>query len=297
MPELPEVERFRTIAAAVCLGRTITNIYRAEDEIVFPFDVCGPIQVGNPIAPAVAVAALTGASVLGVHRKGKKLWFELDKAIWPVFSFGMTGSFQGQSASEKLKNSGVELRLSLETGDKLNSQWPPRFTKLLFTMDDGGELAFTNSRRFGRVEFVGDIKIHKALSCLGFDPMHEMPLLDRFYEMFVGRRGTIKGLLLNQSFVAGIGNWIVDEVLYMAGVKPDSKVPSLDKSQLNDIYHAMEFVITTAVSVGAEKALFPADWLFHLRWRGPPAKTVDGLLVRFDKVAGRTTVWVPELQS
>ncbi|MEM7234889.1 MAG: DNA-formamidopyrimidine glycosylase family protein, partial [Planctomycetota bacterium] len=82
MPELPEVERGRRIAESAFAGRTIVECHVADDDIVY-----------EGVPPKEIVAALKGRKVLGVHRRGKHLFFELDERPWPLFHFGMTGAF------------------------------------------------------------------------------------------------------------------------------------------------------------------------------------------------------------
>ncbi len=79
-------------------------------------------------------------------------------------------------------------------------------------LDDGNELAFTDIRRFARIRLIDDPPNEPPLNELGFDPILDMPKLDKFIELVSEKKGNVKGILLDQSFIAGIGNWIADEV-------------------------------------------------------------------------------------
>ena len=95
-----------------------------------------------------------------------------------------------------------------------DANWPPRFTRFVLVMDDGSEMAFTDIRRFARVRLVKDPLNEPPISELGPDPVLNMPTVDIFREMVRLKRGPIKKLLLDQSFLAGIGNWMADEARY-----------------------------------------------------------------------------------
>src|SRR5205085_12157861 len=137
MPELPEVEAARMIARKVAVGRRIVHVWCAGDRIVF--DRVGPERVKR---------ALVGRRVLGVHRHGKHLWFELDRRPWPCLHFGMTGGFHTAPGGPQ-----VTLKSSRRATD---ASWPPRFTKLRLVFDNGAELVLADARRLGRVRLRED---------------------------------------------------------------------------------------------------------------------------------------------
>ena len=79
-------------------------------------------------------------------------------------------------------------------------------------------MAFTDARRLGRIRLVDAVDpfTQPPLSELGFDPVHGMPTIDEFKSRTLKRRVPIKSLLLDQTFSAGVGNWVADEVLFQA---------------------------------------------------------------------------------
>jgi formamidopyrimidine-DNA glycosylase len=278
VPELPEVERGRKIAAAVAEGRTIKSVWADDDPIVF----------GNA-KPATIRRALKGRKVNAVCRHGKQLWFELDARPWPLFHFGMTGSFWAK-ADDAFK---------LRTGPKLDHQtWPPKFSKIHLIFEDGGELVMTNARRFGRILLRQDPRAEEPIAKLGFDPYLEPPAPKAFEADLKRRKATVKGLLLNQSFVAGLGNWMVDEILYQAQIAPQRPACSLQPDETRRIHAKLKSIVAKSVEVDADKSRFPKHWLFHFRWNQmSDAQTFRGEKLKFDTVAGRTTAWAPEIQK
>ena len=278
MPELPEVEAARVLARRVALGRRITRVWCAGDPIVF--EARRPTQVRR---------ALLGRRVRGVGRHGKHLWLELDRRPWPCFHFGMAGGFHAPRArAVRLVSAGKR-----ETGDA----WPPRFAKLRLTFDDGGELVMTDARRLGRIRLRADPRAEPPVSELGFDALLGLPAPPRFADLLAGRSAPIKALLLDQSFAAGVGNWIADEVLYQARIAPRRRAHSLSRDEARRLRTALRSVVATAVAARADSDRFPRSWLFHHRWgRDARAVTARGERIRHDTIAGRTTAWVPAAQ-
>ena len=280
MPELPEVEAARRVAQKVAAGRRIVEAHVADDPIVF-----------EGVAPARVRRALVGRRVKAVRRHGKHLWLELDRRPWPSLHFGMTGGIHLPA--------GRAVRL-VSDGSVDRPDWPPRFTKLHLRFAGGGELALADGRRLGRIRLRRDPVTEPPISTLGFDALHALPTPARFHALLRERRSPIKVVLLDQSFAAGIGNWIADEVLYQAGIAPKRRASTLSAAEAGRLRTRIRSVIGGAVRAGSDSDRFPRWWLFHRRWGhrrgGPPATTVRGEHIRHETVGGRTTAWVPSAQ-
>ena len=285
MPELPEVEYGRKIAEAVLGGKRITRARAADDRIVF-----------SGRDPAEVHAALEGARVLAVHRHGKYLYAQLEGRPYALIHFGMTGALRARAHDP--------LKLAAH-GAAVDDAWPPRFAKLELWVEGSdpagdADLVFVNARRLGRVRFFerpGPESDDASLAALGFDPLLAMPRLDAFRRLLRARRTKLKGLLLDQSFAAGVGNWIADEVLYQARLDPRRRANALSPDEERALHRSLRDVIRRAVAVDADKERFPRGWLFHVRWgKQAGAETAAGEPVEFLTVAGRTTAWVPSRQ-
>jgi formamidopyrimidine-DNA glycosylase len=201
----------------------------------------------------------------------------------------MTGQF--------LVPHGAALRLSTgpRTGDGV---WPPRFTKIRMTFEDGGELAMTNARRLGRIRLREDPEREPPVGRLGFDPLLDLPDARTLHELTSRRKICLKGLLLDQRFAAGVGNWIADEVLYQARLDPRRPASSLGPEEVRRLRARLRAVVERAVSVNADKSRYPRGWLFHRRWgRAKDARTGRGEPIEHLTLAGRTTAWVPSVQK
>ena len=265
MPELPEVERGRKIAEMTAVGHCVARARCADDNIVF----CDQ-------SPRTISRNLKGKTVTKAARYGKQLWLEFDQGPALLLHFGMTGSLHGYTSTKER----------------------PRFWKIELEFSSGHRLAMPDPRRFGRIRMRKDPRNEPPISLLGFDPLLNMPTISQFSKLVAKRTVTIKGLLLNQKFAAGVGNWIADEILYQANVNPHRKANELTPQEAQDIRKAMRSIITTAVKADSVSSRFPKSWLFHHRWGKPEnANTSRGERIHIETIAGRTTAWVPKVQK
>jgi len=279
MPELPEVEAARRLLARSAVGRRIVAVRCAPDPIVF-----------QGVSPARVRRALVGRRIVAARRHGKHLWLELDRRPWPCFHFGMAGGIEMRGRRRG--------RLVMEGRRAYEERWPPRFLKLHLVLDDGGEFAFRDARRLGRVRLRHDPRAEPPISLLGFDALHELPAVRRLRALFSERAAPVKAVLLDQSFSAGVGNWIADEVLYQAGIDPRRRAHTLTAAEVGRLHARLRSVVALAVRVGADSDRFPPKWLFHTRWskRLKRPVTPRGERIRYLTVGGRTTAWVAEVQ-
>jgi formamidopyrimidine-DNA glycosylase len=265
MPELPEVERGRLIAETVSKGQTVRTVRCPDDRIVF----CDQ-------TPATVSRRLKGRTVTEACRHGKQLWLEFDRGPALLLHFGMTGALHGYEEADER----------------------PRFWKIELEFESGRRLAMPDPRRFGRIRLRQDPRSEPPVSLLGFDPLLQLPTAQAFLELTRRRTVSVKGLLLDQSFAAGVGNWIADEILYQARIAPARRTSDLSDTELKRIRTKLKSIIETSVRVDAVSTRFPRTWLFHHRWgRQKNARTTHDERIEFATVAGRTTAWVPSVQS
>ncbi|WVR03668.1 formamidopyrimidine-DNA glycosylase [Kwoniella sp. DSM 27419] len=257
MPELPEVERARKLIHETCRGYKIESVDSTEDKIVY---------TGGTNHEDFA-KEITGRTILNAERKGKTFWMNLSgDGRMPVMHFGMTGMVQIK---------GQEPTWYRRRPRENPKTWPPRFYKFVLKLEpqDGSvgdqpvELAFLDGRRLGRLRLVPDpVREHPPVSALGFDPVLGHPTLEEFQDLIAKKKGTTKGMIMDQAFSAGVGNWVADEVLYQARIHPACPVNHLSAQNVKDLHHQLQAVTNTAVAVNADHKLFPEDWLFRWRW-------------------------------
>jgi formamidopyrimidine-DNA glycosylase len=231
MPELPEVAGYQRIIDATSLGQTIHSVSIPDERIV------------KGVSPQTLRRRARGAKLERTRRHGKFLFAELSRGGWLMLHFGMTG------------------RPEFVLPDAPT----PRHAKLLLTMD-AGRLAFRCPRLFGKVSVTETVEEVVRASRMGPDALADDLTAETFVSLLAGRRGAIKPLLLNQSFVAGIGNIWADEILFQAGLRPATSVDRLDHRQCRRIYQAMRRILSTAVRANGDDNL-PRRYLVHHRRR------------------------------
>lgn len=240
--------------------------------------------------------ALVGRKLLASNRKGKQMWWSLSgSGPHPTWHFGMTGHFSVKYPDNNTKATKYkETKLDLST-------WPPKFCKVEVVFEDGTRLAYTDPRRFGKITLEPDPLAAPHIASLGKDPVLDKAAITAqwFSSALVSRTIAIKAALLDQSFIAGIGNWIADEMLFQAAIHPESPCNALEPVDIERLRQAMFTVIDHAVSVDADSDKFPPGWLFHYRWsKGKgPAKTHAGHPIEFITVGGRTSAVVKAVQG
>lgn len=176
-------------------------------------------------------------------------------------------------------------------------EWPSKFSKFFIELNDGLELSFTDKRRFAKVRLLDDPASVPPISELGPDALLEPMTEDVFFKALSKKKISIKTLLLDQSFISGIGNWVADEVLYQARIHPLRIASSLSREDSARLLKCIKEVLEKAVEVGADNIQYPSNWIFHSRDKKPGKAFVDGKEIDFINVGGRTTAYVPELQK
>lgn len=195
----------------------------------------------------------------------------------------------------KEKEMACECRMCLRKDPK--HVWPPRFWKLQLTFETPHShitLAYDDARRLGRVRLVeGDPMKELPISKLGFDPLHNLPALSEFTQMVQRRAVPIKALLLDQSFSAGVGNWVADEVLWHAKIHPGHYTNILTDKECETIHEKLSYVCRVAAEVDADSRKFPDNWLFLHRWSKGKGKSQlpDGNTISFETVRSWKSVW------
>jgi len=194
---------------------------------------------------------------------GKVFYFNLHgDGRSPVLHFGMTGNIHIKGTTPLQYKEGPK---------KPDVEWPPRFMKFILHLSSDGEtpdteVAFIDPRRLARIRLCAKPMDEPPILSLGFDPILSMPPLEEFSKQVLKRACPVKALLLDQSFSAGVGNWVADETLYHARVHPEQKCNTLSEGQVRQLYEKMKYVCETAVSANAESSKFPSNWLFNHRW-------------------------------
>ncbi len=209
MPELPEVETVRRDLDGRLGGRRVAAVDWVDYRMVR----------GRIGAEALAVR-LTGQASRGVGRRGKFLVWRFQSGDRLILHLGMSG----------------RIRAGVSPGETRAPH-----THLVVTLDDGTELRLADPRRFGRVELVP--KGSRQPLALGPEPLSRAFTARRLQMALSGRRAPVKGLLLDQRLLAGVGNIYADEALFQARIHPARSGGSLAPEEVGRLHRALRRVL------------------------------------------------------
>ena len=137
----------------------------------------------------------------------------------------------------------------------------PKYTTVEFDFENGQKMCLVDYRKFGRVWIVDDP--NTIVNHLGIEPLSSKFTLKKFNELIGKRSGTIKPLLLNQAFIAGIGNYLADEILFRSSIHPLRKASTLKNEEIKNLYNSIKYIIKKSIDYGGTT---------FLTFRGPEGK-------------------------
>lgn len=242
MPELPEVETVVRGLRDDMQGRTFTGV-----TVEWPGEI-------ETLGAAEFSDRLVGQRVEGMRRRGKYIIFDLDHDALLIH----------------LKMTGRLYILNEATMDQAD-----RWVRVSFALDDGRTLHFSDLRKFGRVYLVGDAE--DVVGKLGPEPLEDDFTVEAFRERLAGRHGVIKPLLMNQAFLAGVGNIYADEALWMARINPHRTADTLSEDEIARLHEAIRAALQESIDHEGTT----------VSWYRKPDGTEGGYQERF-KVYGRT---------
>ena len=206
MPELPEVETIRRQLAPHLEGRAITDA-----EILDP-------RWTRPHAPEETAAALRGATIVRVGRRGKYLVWTLSEDRYLLLHLRMTGTLLFDPPTE------------------------PVHTRVRFALDDGHRLIYVDPRRFGTGHLLAGAPARNAYLTLrlGVEPFTPEFTAEHLRRIARGRTAPVKTFVLDQRRIAGVGNIYADEALFRAGIHPLRPAGRLTLAEWTRVRQAIE---------------------------------------------------------
>lgn len=273
MPELPEVEQVKKT-----LSPHIIN------HIIEKTEVNLPRLIKYPDADTFC-RQLCGRKIIAIERRGKYLTLVCDQNMRVVVHLRMTGA------------------LIVTEGD---GAVPPPYAKIHFTLSGGMNLWFTDIRTFGSLHLItaGDIKL------AGYDNLGPEPCSKEFTAEYLAaackrHSGPIKGVILKQEIIAGLGNIYADEALFAAGILPNRPANTLTAEEIAALVQAVNAVITQGIKNrgttfrdykdGNGEQGMNQNYLAVYGKKGQPCKKCHTVLCG-TKVAGRGTTYCPHCQ-
>jgi formamidopyrimidine-DNA glycosylase len=221
MPELPEVETVRRGLSKLITGKKITAV-----KVFLPKTI-------QDCSVEDFIKAVTGSKVKSIGRRAKILLLNLSN---------------GKTILVHLKMSGRLIYYP-------NKSHPvEKHTRLQFNLDNNAQVRFIDTRKFGYLRVVETNKLSRTspLSNLGPEPLEDLSKQDfkKLISSIVASKRPIKNWLMDQSFIAGIGNLYADEILYAAGIKPTRLPSGLTSGEVEALFFNMRVILNQAIKLG-----------------------------------------------
>lgn len=214
MPELPEMEHYRRLLIPRTAGRNITEAVVTREKTI-------------NVDPAFFKAIVEGKRMTDIERRAKYLLFHLEEDVVLLLHL-MLGGWMFWGTEEEKPDRTVQVSLSF-----------------------GQETLYFINLRLGYLHLYRNSEAEALLEKLGPDPLGPGFGEAEFAARLAGKsRGVIKTVLVDQSFLSGIGNCYSDEICFAAGVLPERKVGSLNPGETGRLFRAMQSVLTEAVEAG-----------------------------------------------
>lgn len=219
MPELPEVETIRRGLAHLVCGYRINEVQELHERV----------RKSSSLSP---ISAIIGARIVAVNRRGKFLWFELDRPQVLVAHLGMSGQFLLQQSN---RPSGRHVRARFKISKGLRKR----------------ELVFNDQRTFGwlSVEELAD-GIPTSATHIAKDPFEAGFNKAKAIQNYAKRSVKIKSALLNQEIMSGVGNIYADEALWRARVHPEMLTSQMSRKLIERVINSSIDVMSEAVLRG-----------------------------------------------
>jgi formamidopyrimidine-DNA glycosylase len=231
---------------------------------------------------------LVGHKLSRAERKGKYVLLHLDDGNVLVVHFGMSGRFLRGNKRLPLDN----------------------HTHVIITFQTGGDLRFVDPRTFGELFVTAADELGKVreLAHLAIDPLESMFTWQQFSGALANRATKLKPLLMDQQFIAGLGNIYSDEVLFSAGLRHDRPSDELSAQEVRRLYRAIQETVQEAIrfrgtTLGDEAYVDlygkPGEYQHELKVygrRGLPCRRCR-TPIQVVKYSGRNSYFCPQCQS
>ena len=264
MPELPEVETLARTLRPVLIGKTIVAV--------------GPLWKGSVVTPVPKKfkQQILSQEIIEINRRAK--FFDIQLSTLHLI---------------------FHLRMSGDLLVVLGGYEPGKHDRLVLKLTGDTTLVFTDPRKFGRIWLTQDPTV--IFQNLGPEPLSEEFTPEWLYQALQSHRRQLKPLLLDQTFIAGLGNIYVDETLHLAKLHPLSRSDRITRKQSERLWRAIREILAEGIRRNGASI----DWVYrggefqnHFRVYGRTGKPcpVCGRKIKRILVGQRGTHYCPKCQ-
>jgi len=229
MPELPEVEVVKKSLESKLKNLTIKRVFINNNKLRYKID-------------NKKFAKIKGLKIFSIKRRSKYLLINLEQNITILAHLGMTGKFFIFDKNKKYKTS---FYYSLKKNDSKHDH-------LTFFLNKGFKLIYNDVRKFGFIKLFKSQNIYECnhLKSLGPEPLSKD--FNRIYinNYFINKKTKIKDLLMNQKFIAGLGNIYCNEILFLCKISPNRITKQVNKQEISKITIFTKKILKRSISKG-----------------------------------------------
>ena len=282
MPELPEVTTMVNGLRKRILNRTIIKVWTDTEKLIKNFEF------------KEFKKEIKGKKIIDIFRKGKIICFQLDNNKILFVHPKMSGHFL-IGKYKRVKDSWQS-----------NNNEMNKYIHLMFWLDNDLMLAFSDLRKFARIELWDEQKLSQAKIIQELGPDALELIFIQFEEILQKSRRKIKQVLMDQKLIAGIGNIYADEILFKTKIHPFRTTNTLTKQEIKKVYQAIKPILKKAIKLGGSsvsdfynsegnKGNFQNEFKIYRR---NGQKCFNCLtIIKREKLVSRSTHFCPECQK
>lgn len=289
MPELPEVETIKRGLESLIVGKTISNV---------------KVLWGKTFhsSKKTIQQQLIGRKVQSVERQAKLLLLNISSQYTLMFHLKLTGQVILTTKNQQRLGGGHPTK-------SMVAKLPDKSTRVIFDFNDGSKLYFNDQRKFGWIKLVktSEVANDPLINRLGPEPLSRDFTIDGL-QVAIRRHSklAIKGIILDQSTLSGIGNIYADESLNLAKIHPGTKGAAIKPAQIRALYKAIKQILQSSIKHGGSSITHyvnvfgkKGDYLERarvFRRAGESCRVCGGKIVKI-RVVGRGTYICPRCQK
>lgn len=209
MPELPEVETIKQQLKRQLLNKKIKEVIIKDKRLI------------KGLSAAKFKSQVQGKTIRDVLRRGKVLIIKLEKQLYLI----------------------IHLRIS---GWLLLSKKEEKFSRVIFKLSDKKLLNFCDQRVLGEIKLIDDWQKLPIIKAMGPEPLGLTKA--QFIKLFETKKTKIKPLLMDQAFLAGIGNVYAQEAVFCAGIHPEKNADKINKEKLAKVYSCLIAILKKSIT-------------------------------------------------
>ncbi len=266
MPELPEMETYKSLLTQKIEGNKVTEVAINREKSI-------------NVEPKVFKNIVQNQRIVAIERRAKYLLFHLENGSYLLLHL-MLGGWMFYGTADEKPDRTIQVQLSF-----------------------GDYHLYFIGLRLGYLHLFSADEVKEELKDLGPEPLDVNFSLNSFLDLVKDRRGKVKTTLVDQEFLSGIGNRYSDEIAWYAQLLPERKMNELDNNEKVQLYQSIRFVLQQAIQYGGymDQPLFRGDSktggynTYVYNREGEACKRCGGTIIK-DEISSRKTFYCTECQ-